>query len=73
MSVFVRTYYTPTIPGIIVSLSAIAKQLGTNGYSMSSSVDEAGFIHQDVYIRLQPTSRRGGLTVTDVLLVPSAR
>ncbi|KAI2491619.1 hypothetical protein MHU86_22936 [Fragilaria crotonensis] len=78
-SVFVRTYYTPTIPGIIVSHSAIAKQLGTNGYNMSSSVDAAGFIHfphrlrrcQDVYIRLQPTSRRGGLTFTDALLVPS--
>ena len=78
-SVFVRTYHTPTIPGIIVSHSAIAKQLGTTGYNMSSFVDKAGFIHfphrlrrcQDVYISLQPTSHRGGLTFTDALLIPS--
>ena len=78
-SVFVRTYHTPTIPGIIVSHSAIVKQLGTTGYNMSSFMDKAGFIHfphrlrccQDVYISLQPTSRRGGLTFTDALLIPS--
>jgi hypothetical protein len=78
-SMFVRTYHTPTIPGIIVSHSAIAKQLGTNGYNMSSFVDKAGNINfphrlrrcQDVHVRLQPTSRRGGLTFTDALLIPS--
>ena len=78
-SVFVRTYYTPTIPGIIISHSAISRQLGTDGYHMSSFRDAPGHIHfphrlrrsQDIHITLQPTEQRGGLTFTDALLVPS--
>jgi hypothetical protein len=78
--VFIRTYHTPTIPGIIISHSAISKQLGTTGYHMSSFADSPGFVHfphrlrrsQDVYIRLQPMNLRGGLTFTEALIVPSA-
>ena len=78
-SVFIRTYYTPTIPGIIISHAAIAKQLGTKGYHMSSFTDSIGHIHfphrlrrsQDVYIILQPTSLRGGLTFTEALIAPT--
>jgi hypothetical protein len=78
-SIFVRTYYTPSIPGIIVSHSAISKQLGTAGYHMSSFCDAAGYIHfphrlrrcQDVFMLLQPTDKRGGLTFTEALLVPT--
>jgi hypothetical protein len=44
-SVFIRTYYTPTIPGIIISHAAISKQLGTAGYHMSSFTEDVGFIH----------------------------
>ncbi|KAI2509025.1 hypothetical protein MHU86_5401 [Fragilaria crotonensis] len=79
-SVFIRTYHTPTIPGIIISHSAVSKQLGTSGYHMSSHTDSAGFIHfphrlrrcQDVYVTLQPTSQRGGLTFTEALILPTA-
>ncbi|KAI2495083.1 hypothetical protein MHU86_19438 [Fragilaria crotonensis] len=69
-SVYIRTYFTPTIPGIIISHAAIAKQLGTDGYHMSSFTEGPGHIlfphrlrrSQDIYIILQPTERRGGLT-----------
>jgi hypothetical protein len=78
-SVFIRTYYTPTIPGIIISHAAISKQLGTDGYHMSSFTEGVGHIHfphrlrrsQDIYIILQPTASRGGLTFTEALLVPT--
>ena len=68
-----------TIPGIIISHAAIAKQLGTNGYHMSSFTDSIGHIHfphclrrsQDIYIILQPTSLRGGLTFTEALIAPT--
>ena len=78
-SVFIRTYYTPTIPGIIISHAAISKQLGTSGYHMSSFTDSVGHIHfphrlrrsQDIYIILQPTAARGGLTFTEALIVPT--
>jgi hypothetical protein len=78
-SVFVRTYYTPTIPGVIVSHSAISRQLGTTGYHMSSFREVPGEIHfphrlrrsQDIRITLQPTDRRGGLTFTDALILPT--
>ena len=78
-SVFIRTYYTPTIPGIIISHSAMSKQLRTSGYNVSSHSNKAGFIHfphrlrrcQDIYITLQPTSQRGGLTFTEALVLPT--
>ncbi|KAI2510496.1 hypothetical protein MHU86_3916 [Fragilaria crotonensis] len=78
-SVFIRTYYTPTIPGIIISHAAISKQLGTDGYHMSSFTESIGHIHfpnrlrssQDIYIILQPTASRGGLTFTEALIAPS--
>jgi hypothetical protein len=77
--VFIRTYYTPTIPGIIISHAAISKQLGTDGYHMSSFAEGAGHIlfphrlqrAQDIYIILQPTARRGGLTFTEALITPT--
>ena len=77
--VFIRTYHTPTIPGVIISHSAISKQLKTKCYHMSSHSDASGFIHfphtlrrsQDVYISLQPTSQRGGLTFTKALHLPT--
>jgi len=81
-SVFVRTYHTATIPGVIISHCAIAKQLATAGYSMTSSEDTAGFIRfphrapsatsTDTFVRLQPTRLRGGLTFTDPLYIPTA-
>jgi hypothetical protein len=79
-SVFIRTYYTPTIPGIIISHAAISKQLGTDGYHMSSFTEGTGHIHfphrlrrsQDIYIILQPTANRGGLTFTEALIPPTA-
>jgi hypothetical protein len=79
-SVFIRTYYTPTIPGIIISHAAISKQLGTDGYHMSSFTNGVGHIHfphrlrrsQDIYIILQPTANRGGLTFTEALIAPTA-
>jgi hypothetical protein len=79
-SVFIRTYYTPTIPGIIISHAAISKQLGTDGYHMSSFTEGIGHIHfphrlrrsQDIYIILQPTANRGGLTFTEALIPPTA-
>jgi hypothetical protein len=78
-SVFIRTYFTPTIPGIIVSHAAISKQLGTDGYHMSSFVQSPGHIlfphrlrrSQDIYIILQPTAHRGGLTFTEALIAPT--
>jgi hypothetical protein len=78
-SVFIRTYYTPTIPGIIISHAAISKQLGTDGYHMSSFAEGAGHIlfphrlrrAQDIYIILQPTASRGGLTFTEALITPT--
>jgi len=77
--VFIRTYYTPTIPGIIISHAAISKQLGTDGYHMSSFAEGAGHIlfphrlrrAQDIYIILQPTASRGGLTFTEALITPT--
>ena len=77
--VFIRTYHIPTIPGVIISHSAISKQLKTKCYHMSSHSDAPGFIHfphtlprsQDVYISLQPTSQRGGLTFTKALHLPT--
>jgi hypothetical protein len=77
--VFIRTYYTPTIPGIIISHAAIAKQLGADGYHMSSFAEGAGHIlfphclrrAQDIYIILQPTASRGGLTFTEALITPT--
>ncbi|KAI2502040.1 hypothetical protein MHU86_12443 [Fragilaria crotonensis] len=79
-SVFIRTYYTPTIPGIIISHAAISKQLGTDGYHMSSFSENIGHIHfphrlrrsQDIHIILQPTASRGGLTFTEALIAPTA-
>ncbi|KAI2505765.1 hypothetical protein MHU86_8627 [Fragilaria crotonensis] len=79
-SVYIRTYFTPTIPGIIISHAAIAKQLGTDGYHMSSFTEGPGHIlfphrlrrSQDIYIILQPTERRGGLTFTEALITPTA-
>ena len=77
---FIRTYFTPTIPGIIVSHAAISKQLGTDEYHMSSFVQSPGHIlfphrlrrSQDIYIILQPTaSPRGRLTFTEALIAPT--
>ena len=78
-SIYVRTYFTPTIPGIIISHSAISKQLATTGYHTSTFPDTPGFIHfphrlrrcQDVYVTIQPTSLRGGLTFTEALIIPT--
>lgn len=79
-SVFVRTYHTPTIPGIIISHSAISKQLRSTSYFTSSHTDDVGYIHfphrlrrcQDVFINIQPTSQRRGLTFTEALILPTA-
>jgi Reverse transcriptase (RNA-dependent DNA polymerase)/GAG-pre-integrase domain len=81
-SLFVRTYHTASIPGVIVSHSAISKQLKTNGYTTANYDDRPGFIRfptlsvvtataTDVYLRIQPTSCRGGLTFTEALIIPS--
>ncbi|KAI2512848.1 hypothetical protein MHU86_1637 [Fragilaria crotonensis] len=80
--VFVRTYHTASIPGVIISHCAIAKQLASNGYSMHSSEDHIGLIRfpssastqpsEDICISLQPTRLRGGLTFTDALLIPTS-
>ena len=78
-SVFIRTYYTPTIPGVIISHGAISKQLRTASYFTYSHADAAGYIRfphhlrrcQDVYLTIQPTSKRGGLTFTDALILPT--
>ena len=78
-SVFIRTYHTPTIPGVIISHAAISKQLRTKSYFTSSHADDIGYIHfphrlrrcQDVYINIQPTSQRGGLTFTEALILPN--
>ncbi|KAI2490986.1 hypothetical protein MHU86_23588 [Fragilaria crotonensis] len=69
-----------TIPGIIISHAAISKQLGTDGYHMSSFSENIGHIHfphrlrrsQDIHIILQPTASRGGLTFTEALIAPTA-
>ena len=78
-SVFIRTYFTPTIPGIIISHAAISNELGTNRYHMSSLPEHTRhilFAHrlrhlQDIYIILQPTANRGGLTFTEALIAPT--
>ena len=82
-SIFVRTYHTTTIPGVIVSHSAISKQLKTPGYSTASYEDRPGFIRyptispsstvtaSDVFLRIQPMRCRGGLTFTETLLLPT--
>ncbi len=80
LSVFIRTYYTLTIPGIIISHAAISKTLGTDGYHMSSFTEGVGHFHfphclrrsQDIYIILQPAASRGGLTFTKALIAPTA-
>jgi hypothetical protein len=79
---FVRTYHTTTIPGVIISHCAIAKQLGAVSYSMTSLDNGNGFIrfpHRtptaltfDMFLHLQPTHLRGGLTFTPALYVPTA-
>jgi len=79
--VFVRTYHTTSIPGVIISHCAIAKQLTSDGYSMNSADDRVGLIRfphkapsptsEDICIRLQPTRLRGGLTFTESLIIPS--
>ena len=79
-SIYIRTYHTPTIPGIILSHAAMSKQLRTSSYFTSSHADDVGFIRfphrlrrcQDVYINIQPTSQRGGLTFTEALILPTA-
>jgi hypothetical protein len=76
--VFVQTYHTPTIPGVIISHSAISRQLNTSSYHTSSHLDAAGFIHfphrlrckQDVYVSIQPISKLGGLAFTEALILP---
>ncbi|KAI2504151.1 hypothetical protein MHU86_10265 [Fragilaria crotonensis] len=58
----------------------ISKQLGTDGYHMSSFSENIGHIHfphrlrrsQDIHIILQPTASRGGLTFTEALIAPTA-
>jgi hypothetical protein len=83
-SVFVRTYHTTTIPGVIISHSAISKQMKTPGYSTASFEDRPGFIRfprqssvssaasaSDVFLRIQPMRCRGGLTFTEALLIPT--
>ncbi|KAI2501923.1 hypothetical protein MHU86_12544 [Fragilaria crotonensis] len=65
---------------IIISHAAISKQLGTDGYHMSSFSENIGHIHfphrlrrsQDIHIILQPTASRGGLTFTEALIAPTA-
>ena len=79
---FVRTYRTTTIPGVIISHCAIAKQLGAVSYSMTSLDNGNGFIrfpHRDptaltfdTFVHLQPTHLRGGLTFTPALYIPTA-
>jgi hypothetical protein len=80
--IFVETSHTDSIPGVIISHSSIAKQLSSDGCHMSSWPDRPGFIHfptsncsspamPDVFISLQPTDLRGGLTFTDALVRPS--
>ena len=79
---FVRTYHTTTIPGVIISHCAIAKQLGSVSYSLTSLDNGNGFIrfpHRDstaltfdTFVHLQPTHLRGGLTFTPALYIPTA-
>jgi hypothetical protein len=80
-SVFVRTYHTTTIPGVIVSHSAMSKQLKTHGYSAASFEDRPDFIRypttspslltaSNVFLRIQPMQCRGGLTFTEALILP---
>ncbi|KAI2491888.1 hypothetical protein MHU86_22684 [Fragilaria crotonensis] len=74
-------HITLTIPGIIISHAAISKQLGTDGYHMSSFSENIGHIHfphrlrrsQDIHIILQPTASRGGLTFTEALIARQLR
>ncbi|KAI2495399.1 hypothetical protein MHU86_19113 [Fragilaria crotonensis] len=78
---FVRTYHTETIPGVIISHCAIAKQLAAVSYSMTSLDNDTGFIrfpHRnptaltfDTFVHLQPTHLRGGLTFTPALYIPT--
>jgi Reverse transcriptase (RNA-dependent DNA polymerase) len=81
-SVFIRTYHTASIPGVIISHSAISRQLATNGYTLATSEDQPGYIRfplrsvavstaRDVYVPIQPTRCRGGLTFTDALIIPT--
>jgi hypothetical protein len=79
--VFVRTYHTASIPGVIISHCAIAKQLLSDGYSMTSAEDRVGLIRfpaktpspttADICISLQPTRLRGSQTFIEPLLIPS--
>jgi hypothetical protein len=77
--VFVQTYHTPTISGVIISHSAISKQLNTLSYCMSSHLNDSGFIHfpdrlrrcQDIYVSIQPILKRGGLTISEALILPT--
>ena len=80
--VFVHTYHTTSIPGVIISHCAIAKQLTSDGYNMSSADDRVGLIRfphktpsptsADLCIRLQPTRLRCGLAFTESLIIPSS-
>jgi hypothetical protein len=66
---------------VIISHCAIAKQLTSDGYSMTSADERVGLIRfpnkvpsptsEDICIRLQPTRLRGGLTFTESLIIPS--
>ena len=79
---FVRTYHTTTIPGVIISHCAIAKQLVAVSYSMTSLNNGNGFIHfphrdptaltSHMFIHLQPTYLCSGLTFTPALYIPTA-
>ena len=78
---FVRTYHTATIPGVIISHCAIAKQLSAESYSMTCLDNAAGFIRfphrkptaltSDMFICLLPMNTRGGLTFTQALYIPT--
>ena len=53
--VFVRTYHTASIPGVIISHCAITKQLASDGYSMHSSENRIGLIRFPSRASTQPS------------------
>ena len=67
-----------TPPPFPASSFRIPRFLGSSTPRAISHLDAAGFIHlphrlrcnQDVYVSIQPISKRGGLTFTEALILP---
>ena len=72
------SYHIPTIPGVIISHSAISRQFKPSSYHTLSHLDATGLINfpdrlrrnQDVYVSIQPISKRYGLTFTETFILP---